>query len=78
MLVGLNYDCYMLDYFFVDDPDDVCLRHSLANLVAVVVAIGGPCHLYYHMFEADQLLDTFVTGFMVCVIQHHHVKSVLK
>ena len=48
------------------DQSDCDLRHSLANLMAVVV--GSPTHsnhLWYHMFAAEKLHNTFMTGFMV-------------
>ncbi len=48
------------------DQSDVDLRHSLANLVAVV--LGSPSrsnHLWFHLFAADRLEGTYMTGFMV-------------
>ena len=48
------------------DQSDIDLRHSLANLVAVIV--GSPSesnHLWYHLFAPDKLENTYITGFMV-------------
>ena len=47
------------------DPMETSLGHSLANMVAATLACGESCHLWHHMFAADKLLDTHVTGFMV-------------
>ncbi len=55
--------------FFVISPldqSDLDLRHSLANLVAMIV--GSPKqsnHLWYHLFAADMLENSYMTGFMV-------------
>ena len=53
--------------FFVSiDQSDIDLRHALANLVGVV--LGSPTssnHLWYHLFAADKLENTYMTGFMV-------------
>ncbi len=48
------------------DPSDVELCHAIANMVAVVLACPPRSnHLWYHMFAADGLLGTHMTGFMV-------------
>ena len=52
--------------FIILDQSDVDLRHSIANMVAMVM--GCPSysnHLWYHMFAADELKNTYMTGFMV-------------
>eukprot|EP00731_Ephydatia_muelleri_P021734 Em0014g325a len=47
------------------DQSDVELRHALANMIAVVIASPRASnHLWYHMFEPDGLMDTYMTGFM--------------
>ena len=51
---------------FSADQSDVDLRHSLANLVGVV--LGCPSrsnHLWFHLFAAEELKGTYLTGFMV-------------
>ena len=56
----------MTKNFPLADVSDSDLRHSLANLVAVV--IGSPTrsnHLWYQLFSADKLMDTYMTGVMV-------------
>ena len=57
----------MRSMFFVSiDQSDIDLRNALANLVGVV--LGSPTssnHLWYHMFAADKLENTYMTGFMV-------------
>ena len=48
------------------DESDIDLRHSLANLVAVI--LGCPTHsnhLWYHIFNPEELHGTYMTGFMV-------------
>ena len=48
------------------DQSDFDLRHSLANLMAVI--LGSPSrsnHLWFHMFAADRLQNSYMTGFMV-------------
>ena len=48
------------------DPSDESLCHSIANMVAIV--LGCPDfsnHLWCHMFAPDQLVNTYLTGFMV-------------
>ena len=55
-----------MNVFLYLDQSDVDLCHSIANMVAVV--IGCPSrsnHLWYHMFAADKLVNTYMTGFMV-------------
>ena len=51
---------------YIPDQSDIDLRHALANLVGVV--LGSPSrsnHLWYHLFAANELENTFMTGFMV-------------
>ena len=65
-----TYVCvnYALDINGISDQSDVDLRHSIANMVAMV--IGCPSHsnhLWYHMFVADKLVNTYMTGFMVSI-----------
>ena len=48
------------------DQSDIDLRHSLANLVGVV--LGCPTHsnhIWYHLFNPGELHETYMTGFMV-------------
>lgn len=48
------------------DQSDIDLRHSIANMIAMVM--GCPArsnHLWYHLFAADELRGTYMTGFMV-------------
>ncbi len=48
------------------DASDTQLCHAMANMVAVVLALEPRSnHIWYHMFAADALLDTYVMGFMV-------------
>ena len=48
------------------DPSDVQLRHAMANVIAIILASEPRSnHLWYHMFAADALQDTYMTGFMV-------------
>lgn len=51
------------------DPSEMELCHSMANMVAVVLACE-PCsnHLWYHMFAANELSGSHMTGFMVSPI----------
>ena len=59
---------FMSDHYTVDEVD-IDLQHSLANLIAPV--LGSPPHsnhLWYHMFAADKLHNTFMTGFMVSCV----------
>ena len=56
---------YITSPFFADQSD-TDLRHSLANMIAVT--LGCPSHsnhLWYHMFAQEELLNTYITGFMV-------------
>ena len=49
------------------DQSDADLRHSVANMVAMVM--GCPArsnHLWYHLFAPETLVNTYITGFMVC------------
>ena len=53
-------------YLTVSDPNDQELCDALANMVAAVLAYPPQhIHLWYHMFAADELLNTFMTGFLV-------------
>ena len=62
------------DYSFIlstkIDQSDADLRHALVNMVAVVMASPKASnHLWYHMFAPGDLVDTYMTGFMVtCVV----------
>ena len=54
----------------VQPPDqlEIQLRHALANMVAAVLACPPRSnHLWYHLFAANELNDTHMTGFMVRV-----------
>ena len=51
------------------DQLEIQLRHALANMVAAVLACPPRSnHLWYHLFAANELNDTHMTGFMVRVI----------
>lgn len=51
------------------DNTDSQLRHSIANLIAVVLGLPPKSnHLWYHMFEPKELQNTYMTGFMVKLI----------
>ena len=48
------------------EQSEIDLRHSLANLVGVV--LGCPPnsnHLWYHLFHPEKLPGTYMTGYMV-------------
>ena len=50
------------------DQLEIELRHALANMVAAVLACPPRSnHLWYHLFAADELNGTHMTGFMVGV-----------
>lgn len=45
---------------------DTKLKHSIANLIAVVLGLPPRSnHLWYHMFEPRELQNTYMVGFMV-------------
>ena len=55
-----------LFHLLLPDQSDTELRHSLANLLGVV--LGCPTHsnhLWYHLFHPKELHGTYLTGFMV-------------
>ena len=55
----------------VQPPDqlEIQLRHALANMVAAVLACPPQSnHLWYHLFAANELNNTHMTGFMVRVL----------
>lgn len=65
MFVCLNTHLSLCMFVCVDQSD-LDLRHALANLMAVI--LGSPSrsnHLWFHMFAADRLQNTYMTGFMV-------------
>ena len=48
------------------DQSDIGLRHAMANMVAAILACPPRSnHLWYHLFAANELNNTHVTGFMV-------------
>ena len=48
------------------DQSDIGLRHAMANMVAAILACPPrSSHLWYHLFAANELNSTHVTGFMV-------------
>ena len=62
LLFFLTIDLYTKN----TDQSDVDLRHALANMIAVVIASPNASnHLWYHMFAPGDLVDTYITGFMV-------------
>ena len=51
------------------DQSEVDLRHSIANMVAMVIKCPPYSnHLWFHMFDPDKLVNTYMTGFLVHVI----------
>ena len=55
------------------DQLEIELRHALANMVAAVLACPPRSnHLWYHLFAANELNDTHMTGFMVSIICNCH------
>ena len=54
--------------FPLTPPDQIELRHALANMVAAVLACPPQSnHLWYHLFAANELNGTHMTAFMVRV-----------
>ena len=50
------------------DPTDVCLRHSLANLVACAIGTcdsGKASHLWHLVFAPEKLKGTYFAGYIV-------------
>ena len=48
------------------DQGEIGLCHAMANMVAAVLACPPrSSHLWYHLFAANELNNTHVTGFMV-------------
>ena len=50
------------------DPTNICLRHSLANLVACAIGTcdsGKPSHLWHLVFAPEKLQGTYFAGSMV-------------
>ena len=47
--------------------DDTLLRHTLANLIAVIMACPRRSNpLWYHLYAPIELFDTYIPGFRVC------------
>jgi hypothetical protein len=68
-----NYDDPIFAFFNPEtkdiSSDDISLRHAIANMIAVVVATPPTTtHLWYLMFNGDQLVNTHLPGFMVILI----------
>ena len=61
--IAVSFQCSLLT--IVLDPLENTLKQSLGHLVAATLANGKLGHLWYHMFESNELLDTHMTGFMV-------------
>ena len=64
------FDYYSSNHFcffpLLLDRSDIDLRHSLANLVAVVLGCPvQPNYLWYHLFDPAELHGTYMAGFMV-------------
>lgn len=61
-----SYLCIITHYFFLPQNIDTELCHAMANTVAIVLACEPrSSHLWYHMFAADALSGSYMTGFMV-------------
>jgi hypothetical protein len=65
-----NYDDPIFAFFNPEtkdiSSDDISLRHAIANMIAVVVATPPTTtHLWYLMFNGDQLVNTHLPGFML-------------
>ena len=55
----------------MSDDCDIYLRRALAYLVAAV--LGSPPqsnHIWYHLFAAHELKDSYMTGLLVCIPDH--------
>ena len=67
ILLSCAYSCILSTKI---DQSDADLCHALVNMVAVVMASPKASnHLWYHMFAPGDLVDTYMTGFMVtCVV----------
>ena len=62
-IIMCNHDNFFLAKL---DPLDVSNCHGVANVVAAVLACPPRSnHLWYLMFAADELEQTYMTGFMV-------------
>ena len=64
--------CTCISYNVLDTHDQkIC--NALASVVAAtLVCSKQTTHLWYHIFSPDELLGTYVTGFLVCVVYICH------
>ena len=64
--------CTFISYIVLGIHDrQIC--NALASVVAVTLACPEQTtHLWYHIFSPNELLGTYVTGFLVCVIYICH------
>lgn len=60
---------YVLSFSLSVDPSDTDLRIALVHLITVVLGCTPQSnHLWYHMFAPEELVNTYITGFMVGAI----------
>ena len=68
----LFFGCRLITNFVFADCTDICLRHSLANLVACAIGTqesARSSHLWYLVFAPEKLKGTYFAGCMVYALE---------
>ena len=48
---------------------DIDLRAALVHMIAIALGCQSQStHIWYNMFIPEELVNTFLTGFMVCTL----------
>jgi hypothetical protein len=55
----------ILHILLLPDPSDSDLRTVLVHLVAVTIGCSKSSHLWYSIFQLGELINTYISGFMV-------------
>ncbi len=51
------------------DDSDVDLRLALVNMVAIAIGCSKSTHLWFSIFHIEELINTYISGFMVSQIR---------
>ena len=67
IVFGIIFD-WVLFVSVSSDISDCNLRTSLVHLIAVAIGCGKSTHLWYSIFQPNELINTYISGFMVSMV----------
>ena len=68
ILFSVIFDWVLFVLVSLSDISDCNLRTALVHLIAVAIGCGKSTHLWYSIFQPNELINTYISGFMVSMV----------